>query len=223
MNEADKAVHFEELGGSLLQATVARYWSAERGRFEANLPWQGEENAVRLCDRSLATSILMRMSGGSTDAALKALVDCPPGDGAVVSGKCVLALLGAGGIGPHRCDCERVARTMGDDAVGCTDNSLQENWMANADSTKSWSHCPVMPAYALFMDIAGIRPTSPGFATCTIRPQLADLGKLELTAQTARGPIPFSAIPKNGGHRVAHDRVARGVRGRTPVEPGGQA
>jgi hypothetical protein len=54
----------------------------------------------------------------------------------------------------------------------------------------------------LFMSIAGIRPTAPGFARCEIRPQLGDLGRLELTAHTVRGPIRLEAQRVEAGHEV---------------------
>ncbi len=52
------------------------------------------------------------------------------------------------------------------------------------------------------MDIAGIRPRRPVSTPASIRPQLTGFGKLELTAYTPHGPIPFTAVPENGGHRV---------------------
>jgi hypothetical protein len=50
------------------------------------------------------------------------------------------------------------------------------------------------------MCLAGIRPLDPGFKRVEIRPQLADLESLELTAHTAQGPIRFQA------HGQAADR-----------------
>jgi hypothetical protein len=51
----------------------------------------------------------------------------------------------------------------------------------------------LVPLYVLHMDVAGIRPTGPGFRTCEIRPQLADLRALRLATWTPRGPIRFRA------------------------------
>ncbi len=69
-------------------------------------------------------------------------------------------------------------------------NTLQEFWHLRPDSTDGdWSHsCPV-PLYVSYMSLAGIRPIEPGFARCEIRPQLADLDFLELTAFTVKGPL----------------------------------
>jgi hypothetical protein len=81
-------------------------------------------------------------------------------------------------------------------------NTLQEDWQAPTDSTAEWSHCPLVPLYVTFMDLAGIRPLTPGFEQCRIRPQLGDLPDLELTAWTPRGAIEFAARSEAGGHRV---------------------
>ena len=51
-------------------------------------------------------------------------------------------------------------------------NTLQEDWHAPPDSGAQWSHCAVVPLYVLFQDIAGIRPTAPGFSRFQVRPSL---------------------------------------------------
>ncbi len=81
-------------------------------------------------------------------------------------------------------------------------NTLQEDWQVAMDTEDEWSHCCVSPVFVLFSDIAGIRPTAPGFARCQIRPQLADLGDLDLTYYTVLGPLRFSARRRTEGHRV---------------------
>jgi len=81
-------------------------------------------------------------------------------------------------------------------------NTLQEFWLSEADSDSEWSHCGVVPLYVTTMSLAGIRPLEPGFKRCEIRPQLADLETLELTAYTVKGPIDFSARGKKGTREV---------------------
>jgi len=82
-------------------------------------------------------------------------------------------------------------------------NTIQEDWHARPDSTSEWSHCALSPIFVLMMDIAGIRPTAPGFARYHVRPQLADLGRLELTAYTPTGRFEFTSEPVPDGQRVA--------------------
>ena len=72
-------------------------------------------------------------------------------------------------------------------------NTLQEDWTAQPDSGQQWSHCAVVPLYIAIQGLAGIRPLAPGFARAELRPQLADLDALELTAHTVRGPLRFAA------------------------------
>jgi hypothetical protein len=98
-------------------------------------------------------------------------------------------------------------------------NAIQECWDAAADSPAQWSHCAVSPIYVLFQDIAGIRPTAPGFARFQVRPQLADLGSLDLTYNTVRGPIRFSAAKGAGTRRVSID-VPPECEGELLVPPG---
>ena len=70
-------------------------------------------------------------------------------------------------------------------------NTLQEDWDDATDSPDEWSHCCVSPIYVFFSDVAGIRPTAPGFARCQVRPQLADLPDLEADLSHGPRPDPF--------------------------------
>ena len=203
MNEPDKAEHFEQFSDSLLKSTVEHFWSRERGRFEANLPWQAEEGEIRMCDRSLATSILFdQCPDNNTAASLTALAECPPEMGLSYPANAYWRYWALAKLGRTDAIVKEWRERWTTMSSVLLNNSLQEWWTAKPDSSSLWSHCPVAPAYVLYMDIAGIRPASPGFDQCVVRPQLAGLGQLELTAYTPHGPIPFSAIPEAGGHRV---------------------
>ena len=141
--------------------------------------------------------------GGQTEAALDALADCPPEMGLSYpanAGWRLWALAQGGRIAAVLRELRERWATM---RSVVENNTLQECWRAEPDSADQWSHCPVAPLYILYMSIAGIRPTAPGFARCEIRPQLGDLGKLELTAHTVRGPIRFRATRADGRHEVA--------------------
>lgn len=202
--QRERAEKLVRLGDEILAATVRRYWSAERGVFVNNLPWSAEEKGIRLCDRSLATAILFdQCPGGNNAAALKALAECPPELG--LSYPCnanwrywALAKMGRADVvlGDFRRRWATMKSVM-------LNNAIQECWDAAADSTAEWSHCALSPIYVLFQDIAGIRPAAPGFAKVRVRPQLADLGSLELTYFTVRGPIRFHAEPSSKGHRIS--------------------
>ena len=77
------------------------------------------------------------------------------------------------------------------------------------------------PIFVLMMDIAGIRPTAPGFARYQVRPQLGDLGRLELTAYAPTGRFEFRSEPVPGGHKIALTVPPQG-EGELLLPPGSQ-
>jgi len=225
--DPENAAGFAALGVDLQAAAVRTFWCIRRRLFVNNLPWEHEDGGPRLCDRSLATAILFdQCPGGATSEALRALAECPPQMGfsyPANAGWRLWALAKAGRIDVVLDDLRRRWATL---PSVVENNTLQESWHAQPDTGDQWSHCPVAPLYVLFMSIAGIRPTAPGFARCEVRPQLGDLGRLDVTAHTVRGPIHFAAEKVEGGHRVAltlpdgiaAERVVPG--GRAPLAAG---
>lgn len=201
--DKQRAERAEAFGRELLAAAVKAFWSREHRTFVVNLPWLAKEEDIRLCDRSLATAILFdQCPDGQTDVSLRALVDCPKNMGFSYPANANWRLWALGKMG--RADVilkdlrERWA-TM--DSV-LLNNTLQEDWKVTADSGSQWSHCPVSPLFVLYMTIAGIRPLEPGFGRCEIRPQLADLRELSLTARTVRGPVEFSSKGLKGDRKM---------------------
>jgi hypothetical protein len=203
-DEPGRAAQFVQLGQSIQSAAVQRFWSAEQGLFVNNLPWLGQEQTPRLCDRSLATALLFdQCPGGQTAAAARALAERPPEMGRSYpanAGWRYWALARHGRIDAVLEDFRALWAGM---ASVLQNNTIQEFWSVSPDSADQWSHCAVAPLYVLFTDIAGIRPSAPGFARCRVRPQLGDLGRLDLTAYTVRGPIRLVAEPAGGRHLVA--------------------
>jgi alpha-L-rhamnosidase len=201
--EPGRAARCRRVADGLLAATQRRFWSPRHGLFVDNLPWLEDEKALRLSDRTLATSVLFdQCPAANTKAAVRALAEAPPEMGLSYpcnAGWRYWALGKAGRAEVVVADFRRRWATM--EAVRLN-NTLPEFWTARPDTTQEWSHCPLAPIYNLYMDVAGIQPLEPGFARCQIRPQLADLPDLELTAWTVKGPIEFRAHRVTGGHRV---------------------
>jgi hypothetical protein len=50
--------------------------------------------------------------------------------------------------------------------------------------------------------LMGLRPLTPGFQRLELRPQLADLESIDLTAHTLRGPVRLSARGPLGNREV---------------------
>jgi hypothetical protein len=189
--------------GALLAATVRRFWDPSRGLFVNNRPWEQEDGGPRLCDRSLAMALLFdQCPGGRVREAIDTLVARPPELGiSYPSNACwrYWALARHGRIDAVLRDLRERWATMPSVRLN---NTIGEEWTTKPDSTSQWSHTAIVPLYSLFMDIAGIRPAAPGFARVALRPQLGDLGSLELTARTVRGPITLVAEATAAGHRV---------------------
>lgn len=197
--DTEKAQSARRFGQSLEKTTIGNFWSRDRGLFVANLPWLDEEKQIRLCDRSLATSVLFdQCPGDRIDAAVRTLADCPDEMGLSYpanAGWRLWALAKAGRTDVITQDLRERWATMPSVKLN---NTLQEDWIAHPDSGSQWSHCAVVPLYILHMSIAGIRPLAPGFARCEIRPQPADLEKLELTTRTVAGPVRFASRGTKG-------------------------
>lgn len=202
LGDAEGHAFVSGFGRALREAAIRRFWSDEHGLFVDNLPWLKEEGEIRLHDRTLATSLLFDQAPRS-ESAVRALVECPPQMGfsyPANAGWRLWALGKAGRADVILNDLRTRWATM--DSVRLN-NTLSEDWHAKPDSGQQWSHCPVVPVYILYMSIAGIRPTAPGFTRCDIRPQLADLNRLELVARTVIGDLCFTAAGPPGDRQVA--------------------
>jgi hypothetical protein len=202
--EAGRAAKCEQVGQGILAATVRNFWSPSRKLFVDNLPWLDREKNPRLTDRSLATAILYDLCpGGEVSAALRTLVECPANMGLSYPMNSIWrywALARLGRMDVVLKDFRERWSTMN---TVVQNNCLPEVWNAQPDTRDEFCYFEVTPLNVLFMDIAGIRATAPGFPRCEIRPQLCDMGSLELTAHTVRGPIQFSAEPAGKGHSIS--------------------
>lgn len=80
--------------------------------------------------------------------------------------------------------------------------TLQEDWQCQPDSDHQWSHCAVVPIYIAFHGLMGLKPLVPGFKRFELRPQLANLEQLDLTAFTVQGPIRLRSQGKRGNREL---------------------
>jgi hypothetical protein len=202
--DARPAEAASQFGERLEAAAVKTFWSREHGLFVNNLPWLAEEKKLRTCDRSLATAILYdQCPAGQTGSTLRSLAECPPEMGfsyPANAGWRLWALAKGGRADVIVRDLRQRWATM---ASVIANNTIQEDWQAQADSGAQWSHCAVAPLYLAFHGLAGLRPLVPGFQRVELRPQLGDLESLELTAHTVRGPIRFQSRGPMGSRQLA--------------------
>jgi hypothetical protein len=190
----------EQFGRELAEATATRFWSKERRIFINNLPWLAEENALRTCDRSLATAILFDLCPDNQNAAaLRSLVECPAEMGfsyPANAGWRLWALAKSGRGDLIVADLRQRWSTM---ASVRANNTLQEDWYAQPDTGQQWSHCALAPLYIAYQGLMGLKPLEPSFKRFEIRPQLGDLKDLDLTAFTALGLMSLSARTNPAG------------------------
>jgi hypothetical protein len=186
--DAASARHATALADSLLRATLAKFWDRDTQTFVINKPWLAEDGARRMCDRSLALTVLFdlvkdwRVCG-------EVLAGCPLEMGfsyPANAGWRLRALVKAG-----RADIVvRELRERWANLDSVRENlTLQETWQVHTDGTVQYSHCPIAPLQVLFLDLLGLQPLVPGFARYELRPQLADLGDVDVTMHTPQGRV----------------------------------
>ena len=190
-------------GRGLAEAAVRRFWSPQRGLFVNNLPWLSEEKGPRTCDRSLATSIMFdQCPGNQIAAASDSLAECPAQMGLsypASAGWRLWALAKAGRADAIVADLRRRWAPM---ASVRLNNTLQEGWLSEPDTSQQWSHCAVVPLYIAYQGLMGLRPLEPGFRRFELRPQMGGLEDLELTAFTVQGPVGLGYRGRQGGREL---------------------
>jgi hypothetical protein len=212
--ETADAARYRRLGDALLAASVRGFWSTRERAFVVNQPWIAAEKAPLLCDRALATAILFdQCPGGDNAAALDALVRCPKNMGFSYPANQVWRLWALARMNRADVVIQELRERWATLPSVVENATLQETFRVRKDSTDQWSHCPQAPLILLFQDLCGVRPTSPGFATFQARPQLGDLGALDLVMWTPRGPIRFVADAPAGAGRQVKMEVPKGCKG----------
>jgi alpha-L-rhamnosidase len=192
---------------AIVSATQRNFWRARDRMYINNLPWAGEEGEERMCDPSLATAVLFgSCPQDDTSASLRALGECPENMGLSYPANAGWRYWALGKAGFTDVILDEFRNRWAAMESVQLNNTLAEIWNAHPDSGDLWSHCAIVPLYTTFMSIAGIRPTAPGFARCTIAPRPGTLTHLELTARTVRGDIAFRSLGSIGD-RELHLRV----------------
>jgi len=185
-----------DLSKAIETTTVETYWNADRKLFVNNLPWHESEGVQHSCDRSLSMAVLYgQVPGGDTSAILETLVDRPDYLGRSYPANACWRYWALGKLGRGDVVVKEFREEWSQMPSVIQNKTIAENWgdLALPDGGHQWSHCAVSPVFVTYMVLAGIMPTSPGFATANIRPQLGDLQDISLMAHTPRGVIAFDA------------------------------
>ncbi|TVR51110.1 MAG: alpha-L-rhamnosidase [Puniceicoccaceae bacterium] len=184
----------EKLAATLLHAARITFWCAATRSFVNNLPWRQNNADSRWCDRSLATALLFDQCPDSdTTAAVRLLAKRPASLGfSYVPNQIwrhrALARAGRIDILLHE------YRTEWAELRSVRENgTISEFWNPRPDSKDQFSHLGVFPLIVLHHDLVGLRPTSPGYASYEVYPQLGDIRSLDTTCHTPAGPLRFSS------------------------------
>lgn len=190
-------------GEELQQAVVSFFWSHERKAFVVNQPWLSEEVRPRYCDRSLATAIMFKMCPSDRiETSVRLLAEMPPEVGMSYPANAGWRLWGLASGGRGDVVVNELRERWGKMRSVAENNTLSESWEPGYDNRDQWSHAPVAPLYLLYMGILGLKPTTPGFETYEIRPQLGNLPDLDVTAQTPIGPVRMVVSGRQGNRTV---------------------
>lgn len=194
----------EQFGRELRDRCVKRFWDESRRLFVDNLPWRASDKDVRMHDRTLATAVLFdQCPNNDVTAAVKTMAECPPEMGFSYPANAGWRLWALGKAGRGDVVVKDLRERWAKMPSVLLNNTLAEDWECHPDSGSQWSHCPVVPVYVMYMTVAGIRPLEPGFGRCDIRPQLADLGNLNLVANTVCGPLGFAVKGPRGQRELS--------------------
>lgn len=212
LGQHEEAIAARESGASLVRAAVSKFWCVERQVFADNLPWATAQEPLRFHDRTLATAILYKQCPEGMSAESLRLL-CRPSlqVGRSYPANAGWRLWALAKNGHERVVLDELRTVWASLPSVAQNNSLQEHWVVRPDSCDEWSHCPLTPLSILFTDIAGIRPTAPGFRKAAISPRLGNLRTLSLTYQTPIGGIEFTA-KQDGDRHVVSVRVPAGCK-----------
>lgn len=231
--EPDKAAAVRAMGSRLQEAVIGYFWDRQRQAFVINQPWLAQERVPQLCDRSLAMAIMYNMCPGNQQAGAVALLATMPDDvGMSYPPNAGWRLWGLAKGGRIDVVMDELRNRWGTMRSVTENNTLSETWEPGYDDRSQWSHASVAPLYLLYMGIMGLQPTSPGFETYTLRPQLGDLPQLTAGAHTRIGTLRLFAEGPKGNRRIVIEvppggtgklaLPAREVVQLTPLPPQGE-
>ena len=188
-------------GQHILTATVKKFWSSQHGAFVNNLPWLSQEAGARMCDRSLATAILFDHMPAGNASMTQLLVNQPGNMGISYPANACWRYWALAKQGHQDAVLQEFAGKWYEIPSVSLNNTLAETWNVTTDSSNQWSHCPVVPFYFMYMNIAGVTPLQPGYGEVVIEPVLGGLKTMKLNYHTIKGVIEFDLA--SAGNRLS--------------------
>ncbi len=202
------ARHARALGDVLLRNVKRKFWDKKRKLLVINKPWQEEDGEARLCDRSLALAVLLKIHR-DVGACVEALASCPPELGLSYPATANWRLKALAVSGRADLVIRELRERWSVLPSVLHNNTVQETWQVGTDGTGQYSHCAAAPLQVLIQDVLGVQPVEPGYARYEVRPQpaLRSLGDVDITVHTPHGPLRA----QSRGAEVSLDTPASGV------------
>jgi len=190
-NAAALADEAEKNGQRILASTIKKFYSQRHQAFINNLPWLPEKPSPRMCDRSLATAILFDQLPSATASMVQVLIKRPENLGISYPANACWRYWALAKQGEQATVIKEFADIWYAIPSVALNNTLAETWQVTSDSSHQWSHCPVVPFYFMYMNIAGVNPVKPGYKEVVIEPVLGGLKSFQLNFYTLAGMIEF--------------------------------
>ncbi len=192
LNKEKDIALFQEVFNNFYENIKKSFWSEPDNSYIINLPWLDNEDKQLFGERSLSLALLYDLFPADESQEMIDLLKVKP-DNYIPSfpanaGWRYWALAQEGCMDIIFKEFKEKWSNL--DSV-LKNNAIQEHWEVSPDSTGQWSHAAVAPLYILFMEIAGIKPTVPGFKELKIQPKIDNMEKLDLLLHPVNGTIHF--------------------------------
>jgi len=213
MNKPEEAKQAMEFGDFLHKNTINTFWDSGQKLFINNKPWLSEEKGETMCDRSLATAVLFDLCpGNQNQAVIETLVARPANLGMSYPPNTNWYLWALGKAGKTDAIFHDFNTRWKQLRSAYENNTMQEDWQVVPDTGSQWSHASIAPLLTAYMDLAGIKPITPGYTKFSVEPLPGSLELLEIQNYTPSGPIGFKCSGKKG-KRILSIKVPLGISG----------
>jgi alpha-L-rhamnosidase len=213
MKEPEVGKQAMEFGDFLHKNTINSFWDSNKMLFINNKPWLVEERSESMCDRSLATAVLFDLCPGNRhQAVIDTLVARPANLGMSYPPNTNWYLWALGKAGKTDAIFHDLNTRWKQLRSAYENNTMQEDWQVVPDTGSQWSHASIAPLLTAYMDLAGIKPVTPGYKQFIVEPLPGSLELLELKNYTPAGPISFKCSGKLG-NRVLSMTIPAGISG----------
>ncbi len=200
LSDAKSSDWLRESSDRMVTAAQAKWWSKESGSFL-------NSGDGRMDDRSLATALMHGMGEGGDGKMGDILGSQPASLGLSYPANTPWLYWGLIKSGRVDAALEDLKKRWVDLPSVQLNGTIQEMWDIELGSIHLMSHCAVGPLVVLYHGLMGLKPLKPGFAEYEIRPTLAGLQSMEITAHLPQGALHLRLSEIGGEVLAPHEGV----------------